>query len=167
MTDKDSLFTYINKLNIVFNKITADYSYLSSNITNLLNNELILYDSLTELEISMNDLSINIQSILFIIEETKKQNEFENINYNENYIDYFEKEKEKEKKNDVLVNNTVKRMLPYLFLYLMLIDKESILNSSSFGNNNIDDKLNGCPNINNNDINNINKLNNMYIPDLD
>ena len=71
MTAKDNLIHYMNKLNYSFTKLTNDYNYISSNITKLLNNDVIPYEHLTDLDISMNDLSINIQTILIIIENTK------------------------------------------------------------------------------------------------
>lgn len=185
MDTKNNLDIYLNKLNFSFNKITDDYDYIFSNIK-LLNNEIIINELLTNLEISMNDLSINMQSILFIIknkksidEENKEKNE-EEYNYEENnheennHEDYNYEENKKnneeeynnediymENKNKVLINNTVKNMMPYLFLYLMLIDKESILNSSSFyskKNDNSNEILNGYPYL---------KTNNIYIPELD
>ena len=71
MTAKDNLIHYMNKLNYTFTKLTNDYNYISSNIEKLLNNDVIPYDHLTDLDISMNDLSINIQTILLIIENTE------------------------------------------------------------------------------------------------
>ena len=40
---------------------------------------------------------------------------------------------EKQKKNEVLVDNTIKKMLPVFLLCLMMFDNESILKSNSFG----------------------------------
>lgn len=175
MDTKNNLDIYLNKLNFSFNKITDDYDYIFSNIK-LLNNEIIINELLTNLEISMNDLSINMQSILFIIknkksidEENKKNNEeeynYEEYNHEENKEnneeEYNNEDIYMENKNKVLINNTVKNMMPYLFLYLMLIDKESILNSSSFyskKNDNSNEILNGYPYL---------KTNNIYIPELD
>jgi len=162
MDTKNNLDIYLNKLNFSFNKITDDYDYIFSNIK-LLNNEIIINELLTNLEISMNDLSINMQSILFIIKNKKSIDEENNHEENKknNEEEYNNEDIYMENKNKVLINNTVKNMMPYLFLYLMLIDKESILNSSSFyskKNDNSNEILNGYPYL---------KTNNIYIPDLD
>jgi len=47
-----------------------------------------------------------------------------------------------------LVDKTLKNMLPLFFFYLMAIDNNSILNSKTFGNLNINNNLNGEPKIN-------------------
>ena len=71
-------------------------------------------------------------------------------------------EYEKQKKTDVLVKNTIAKMLPLFLLYLMMCDNESILNSKTFGKNN-DEILNGIPN-----LNIVPDLNyDVYIPELD
>ena len=167
MTAKDNLIHYMNKLNYTFTKLTNDYNYISSNITNLLNNDVIPYDHLTDLDISMNDLSINIQTILLIIENTENTNEF-NIRDSTHPSVTSEleglkpSEYEKQKKIDVLVKNTITKMLPLFLLYLMLYDNESILNSKTFGKND-EEILNGIPN-----LNIVPDLNyDVYIPELD
>ena len=124
MTAKDNLIHYMNKLNYTFTKLTNDYNYISSNITNLLNNDEIPYDHLTDLDISMNDLSINIQSILFIIENAENSDKCHEEQVIKNQEEY-----EKQKKTDTLVNNTIINMLPIFLLCLMMFDKESILKS--------------------------------------
>jgi len=174
MTAKDNLIHYMNKLNYSFTKLTNDYNYISSNITKLLNNDVIPYEHLTDLDISMNDLSINIQTILIIIENTKNTENIENIDNTRELeglkpsqrelegFDPSELEYEKQKKTDLLVKNTLTRMLPIFLLYLMLYDNESILNSKTFGKNN-DETLNGIPN-----LNIIPELNyDVYNPELD
>ena len=174
MSAQDNLNNYITKLNNTFSKLTTDYNYISSNITKLLNVDIIPYGYLTDLDISMNDLSINIQSILFIIEnaienekaKANKNESDENNENNENYENYIkeqiinnDEQYEKHKKTEILVDNTMKKMLPVFLLCLMLYDNESILNSKSFGgiNKNPDDILTGLPNLNYD----------VYIPELD
>jgi len=148
----------MNKLNYTFTKLTNDYNYISSNITKLLNNDAIPYGYLTDLDISMNDLSINIQTILLIIENTEST-----INTRERDLENsLQLEYEKQKKNDVLVKNTITKMLPLFLLYLMMYDNESILNSKTFGKND-EETLNGIPN-----LNIVSDLNyDVYIPELD
>jgi len=158
MTAKDNLINNMNKLNYTFTKLTNDYNYISSNITKLLNNDAIPYGYLTDLDISMNDLSINIQTILLIIENTEST-----INTRERDLENsLQLEYEKQKKNDVLVKNTITKMLPLFLLYLMMYDNESILNSKTFGKND-EETLNGIPN-----LNIVSDLNyDVYIPELD
>ena len=166
MTAQDNLNNYITKLNNTFSKLTTDYNYISSNITKLLNVDIIPYGYLTDLDISMNDLSINIQSILFIIEnaiENEKAKENKSDKTDDNYIKEQiinnDEQYEKHKKTEILVDNTMKKMLPVFLLCLMMYDNESILNSKSFGgiNKNPDDILTGLPNLNYD----------VYIPELD
>ena len=153
-------------MNNTFSKLTTDYNYISSNITKLLNVDIIPYGYLTDLDISMNDLSINIQSILFIIEnaiENEKAKENKSDKTDDNYIKEQiinnDEQYEKHKKTEILVDNTMKKMLPVFLLCLMMYDNESILNSKSFGgiNKNPDDILTGLPNLNYD----------VYIPELD
>ena len=163
MTAKDNLIHYMNKLNYTFTKLTNDYNYISSNITNLLNNDEIPYDHLTDLDISMNDLSINIQTILLLVENSENTNEF---NLRDGTHPSVTRELdtgfEKQKKTDILVKNTIAKMLPLFLLYLMLYDNESILNSKTFGKND-EEILNGIPN-----LNIVPDLNyDVYIPELD
>jgi hypothetical protein len=175
MTAQDNLNNYITKLNNTFSKLTTDYNYISSNITKLLNVDIIPYGYLTDLDISMNDLLINIQSILFIIEnaienEKAKENESDekdekDDNYIKEQIINNDEQYEKQKKTEILVDNTMKKMLPVFLLCLMMYDNESILNSKSFGgiSKNPDNILNGLPN-----LNIVPDLNyDVYIPGLD
>ena len=163
MTAKDNLIHYMNKLNYTFTKLTTDYNYISTNITKLLNTEIIPYGHLTDLDISMNDLSINIQSILFIIKNANENDE----KYTTEHIIKNEEQYEKQKKTEVLVENTMQKMLPVFLLCMMMVDNESILKSNSFGNfcsfGNNNDILNGTPN-----LNSVPDLNyDVYIPELD
>jgi len=172
MTAQDNLNNYITKLNNTFSKLTTDYNYISTNITKLLNVDIIPYGYLTDLDISMNDLSINIQSILFIIEnaiENEKAKENESDKNDENYIKEQiinnDEQYEKQKKTEILVDNTMKKMLPVFLLCLMMYDNESILNSKSFGgiSKNPDDILTGIPNLN--IVPDL--IYDVYIPELD
>jgi hypothetical protein len=172
MTAQDNLNNYITKLNNTFSKLTTDYNYISTNITKLLNVDIIPYGYLTDLDISMNDLSINIQSILFIIEnaiENEKAKENESDKNDENYIKEQiinnDEQYEKQKKTEILVDNTMKKMQPVFLLCLMMYDNESILNSKSFGgiSKNPDDILTGIPNLN--IVPDL--IYDVYIPELD
>lgn len=165
MTAKDNLIHYMNKLNYTFTKLTNDYNYISSNITNLLNNDEIPYDHLTDLDISMNDLSINIQTILLLVENSENTMDTGFEKSREQIKGDLERkpsEFEKQKKTDILVKNTIAKMLPLFLLYLMMYDNESILNSKTFGKND-EEILNGIPN-----LNIVPDLNyDVYIPELD
>ena len=180
MSAIDNLFNYMNKLDDTFSKLTNDYNYISSNITKLLNVSVVPFGDLIDLDISMNDLSINIQSILFIIKnviecEENNENYKNDSKYIEAQILKNEEQFEKQKKTEVLVENTMQKMMPVFLLCMMMYDNESVLKSNSFcnfgknknnnnnNNNNDNNILNGSPNLN--IVSDI--ICDVYIPELD
>ena len=143
---------FINNLNKTFNKITINYNKIYSKIPELLNSYSLPFNNIIDLDTALNELSIQIQSILFIIEkeesnvESNVENNVENnVESNvESNVDIFN-----EIKKDKLVNTTITKMLPLFFYYLMLFDNESIINSKTFGESIKRNKnnLNGQPNL--------------------
>ena len=170
---------FISNLNNTFNKITNNYNKIYSKIPSLLNNYILPFNNIIDLDSSLNELSIQLQSILFIIERedsSKMENENNvvndgnndgnnddnNDNDSNNDNDGNNDNYEKEIKKDKIVNKTLIKMLPLFFYYLMMIDNESIINSKTFGESikksySINN-LNGQPNLDNIDnIDNIEK----------
>ena len=63
----------VNNINKTFNKITENYNNISSKIENSLNNYSIPYSIILDLDVSMTDLDIQLQSILFQIGRVENQ----------------------------------------------------------------------------------------------
>jgi hypothetical protein len=154
-----SINEFIAKLNKTFTDINKDFNYLRDKLPELLQNELMIPDDLLDLEISLSDLNVNLQLTCLKVseyehvltnnlndnkknEENKKNNlndkknedydKFEN-NIGNNLIDDLNKEINE---NGLLVNQTMKKFLPMMMMHMMLIDKNSILNSKTFCNKN-------------------------------
>ena len=175
--DDSNLSNTMTNMNKKLNNIKLNFGNLYSYIPNLLNNNIIIpYENLILLEMSINDLSVQLQSIFTVIKEENniEENEEENLEQN-NKLEYIteieglekiEGMEDKEnlyKHQNEIVNKTLIKIMPIYFLYLMMIDTESILNSARFGKSNADN-LTGNPcfypstteNLNNNKvINNI------------
>ena len=165
----------ISNINKTYNKIIDNYNNIYSKLPQYLNNYIIPYNTVVDLDVSMTDLSIQLQSILFIIESQEENSCKGNLDV-ELEIDIDVEQNEKDIKVDKIVDNTIVKMMPLFLLCLMMVDNESILHSSTFGksirnrfnnndnNDNINggkDKLNGLPNIN------LNKKNIENIDDID
>lgn len=129
---KDDISKSINSLNQIFKNITKSYNMLSSKMDIIIDKELLTYNNLINLEVSMNDLLININTILFTIDQSDIDNNIDT-------------ELENNKEVDNLINKTLINMMPLLMLYFMIIDNKSILNNPNFGklqDNNIKDDNN-------------------------
>ena len=62
---------YVEKLDNTFINITKNYNYIYENIHNNLNKKKIAYNELIDFEISLEDLAIQLNSLLFLF--MKKQ----------------------------------------------------------------------------------------------
>ena len=174
--DDANLSNTMTNMNKKLNNIKLNFGNLYSYIPNLLNNNIIIpYENLILLEMSINDLSVQLQSIFTIIKEENniEENAEENNTEENNKLEYIteieglekiEGMEDKEnlyKHQNEIVNKTLIKIMPIYFLYLMMIDTESILNSARFGKSNADN-LTGNPcfytstteNLNNNNVNN-------------
>lgn len=180
--DDTNLSNTMTNMNNKLNNIKLNFGNLYSYIPNLLNNNIIIpYENLILLEMSINDLSVQLQSIFTVI---KEENAEENVEQN-NKLEYIteikgfeniedtikiEDKEELYKHQTEIVNKTLIKMMPIYFLYLMMIDKESILNSSRFGKSNANN-LSGVPcfypSTNENLNNNNNNVNNNIDIELD
>ena len=133
--------SYINEIKSAFECIEKKYNKLFTNkndnllLLELLNNGSIPQGSLIDIEVSMRTLDIELQSALFIVESINVE-ELSRKQHLQNDLQH---------KTDKIINKTMSVMLPLFMLYLMTIDKDSILNSCTFGKFNND---------NNNDNNN-------------
>ena len=157
--------TYINEIKSAFTSIEKKYNKLFTNnndndndnllLLELLNNGSIPQGSLIDIEVSMRTLDIELQSALFIVESINIE-ELSRKQLLQNDL---------QRKTDKIIDKTMSAMLPLFMLYLMMIDKDSILNSCTFGkfNNDNNNYNNDINNGNNNGNNNSNSNNNTSI----
>ena len=119
--------SYLNELNDKFNTISSKYNIVSTKLPLLLNNNSISYNDLLDLEIAMIEFSVQLQSVIFKVENAENA---ENAESDRLESDRLESDN---KKIDSLVDNTLCNMMPLFLLCLMIADKDSILNSNGFG----------------------------------
>ena len=146
---------YVKKLEKYFSDLQRDFKDLTSKLPALLNRELINKDDLLDLEISMDDLAIQIQSAMFKIHQQDLENPARKYEENLNH-------------NETIDNETiVKKLLPLFFTYLMAVDKNSIINKQNFGNT-FDSLLQTQSTDVNNNVDNFdnidNNIDNIFIP---
>jgi len=146
------IIEYVEKLDKKFINITKDYKYIYDNIHNYLNDGKVSYNQLMDFEVSLEDLSIQltslvflfkqiqIDSVVFLFNQKKTNGKIDNNTINNN----------KETKVDYIIEKTIFNFLPCLFMYFMIFDKESILYAKDFIENKYD-------NINDNVNDNVNK----------
>ena len=179
---------YVEKIDNKMSSVNKDYKCIYENIHNYLNDGKITYQELMNFEVSLEDLSIQLNSLVFLFKQNQVQdimlensmnnmnnidtqdNNYEHFN-NEAKIKQYNKEIKKDKidtkmdtKIDYIIDKTIFNILPLIFFYFMVIDKESILYLKDFvesktqnnynTNNNIDinkeEYNNKCKNIINN-----------------
>ena len=136
---------YVRKLDKYFSDLQRDFKALTSKLPALLNRELINKDEfLFDLEISMDDLAIQIQSAMFKIHQQDLENPARKYEENLNH-------------NETIDNETIiKKLIPLLFTYLMAVDKNSIINKQNFGNSSVNSSVN----------NNVNTLDSLIQPQI-
>jgi hypothetical protein len=111
---------YVRKLDKYFSDLQRDFKALTSKLPDLLNRELINKDEfLFDLEISMDDLAVQIQSAMFKVQQ-------QDLLYN----------KGARGAEALDAEALAKELLPLFFTYLMAVDKNSIINKQNFGMNN-------------------------------
>ena len=113
-----------------------------------------------DFEISLEDLSIQINTLAFLFKQKEIENQNVSINFKE--LTY------KESKLDYIIEKTIFQFIPLLFIYFMIFDKESILYVKHFiENKNIN--VSRIPNINNsiNNSKNSNEGLEFIIEDVD
>ena len=168
---------YVEKIDNIITSINKDYKYIYDDIHNYLNDGKVSYDQLINFEVSLEDLSIQLNSLVFLFKQIqiesqvelfnpKKNNNYNTNNYNtnnykEDKIKQYIKEEQMNTKIDKIIDKTIFNILPLLFLYFMVIDKESILylkdfveNKNNKSNNTKEEEYNNkCKNIINNIFN--------------
>ena len=144
---------YVRKLDKYFCDLQRDFKALTSKLPVLLNRELINKDDfLFDLEISMDDLAIQIQSAMFKVHQQDLENPARKYEENLNHYETIDNE------------TIVKKLLPLFFTYLMAVDKNSIINKKSFGNT-FDSLLQTQSTVVNTNVDNIgNNSTDVFIP---
>ena len=122
---------YVEKLDNTFTSITKDYKYIYDNIHNYINDGKVSYNQLMDFEVSLEDLSIQLNSLVFLFKQIQIDSVVQLFN---------EKANNKESKIDYIVEKTIFNFMPLLFMYFMIYDKESILYAKDFIENKYENK---------------------------
>jgi hypothetical protein len=118
---------YVEKLDNTFTSITKDYKYIYEHIHNYINDGKVSYNQLMDFEVSLEDLSIQLNSLVFLF----KQIQIDSV------VHLFNEKvsNTKESKVDYIIEKTLFNFMPLLFIYFMIYDKESILYAKDFVEN--------------------------------
>jgi hypothetical protein len=148
------IIEHVEKIDNKINTVIKDYKYIYDNIHNYLNDGKVSYHDLIDFEISLEDLSIHLNSLVFLF----KQKQTECINYN-SFETNTNNTNNTETKLDYVIDKTIFHFIPLLFIYFMIFDKESILYAKDFienkyNNNNNNNNNNNSSNSNNSSNNN-------------
>ena len=144
------IIEYVEKLDTRFDNITKDYKYIYENIHNYLNDGKVSYNQIMDFEVSLEDLSIQLNSLVFLFKQiqidslvvlfnqkanqrntnsTNSTNDVETtLRYKESKLDNLDKLD----KLDSIIEKTLFHYIPLLFIYFMIFDKESILHMKDF-----------------------------------
>ena len=135
------IIEYVEKLDTMFVNITKDYKFIYENIHNYLNDGKVTYNQIMDFEVSLEDLSIQLNSLVFLFKQIQidslvllfNQNTNQrNTNSTNSANDVETTMKYKESKLDSIVEKTLFHYIPLLFIYFMIFDKESILHIKDF-----------------------------------
>ena len=135
------IIEYVEKLDTMFVNITKDYKFIYENIHNYLNDGKVTYNQIMDFEVSLEDLSIQLNSLVFLFKQIQidslvllfNQNTNQrNTNSTNSTNDVETTMKYKESKLDSIVEKTLFNYIPLLFIYFMIFDKESILHIKDF-----------------------------------
>lgn len=154
-----SSIEFINKLNKNFKDIKNDFDFLSKKLPELLNNDLMIPDDFIDFEISLSDLNVNLQLICMKINEFEYVLSQNSDSKTKQFSNELLNDRNEKKENDLLVSNTMTNFLPLMMMYMMLIDKNSILNSKTFSKKNNDSSGNS--------FNSIINENKIILPDIE
>ena len=128
------IIEYVELLDNKIMKINKNYNYISNNIHNYIKDGKINFDQLMDFEISLSDLDINISSLVFLFKQQELNNNVNELNYID-FVENYNIKYNKQNKIDYALNKTIFHGLPLLFIYFMIIDKESILYIKEFVEN--------------------------------
>jgi hypothetical protein len=140
------IIEYVEKLNNKFTGITKDYKYIYENIHNYINDGKVSYNQLMDFEVSLEDLSIQLNSLVFLFKQIQIESVVFLFNQKSNRINSKNNENNENNQNnteikvDYIVEKTIFNFMPLLFVYFMIYDKESILYAKDFIENKYDNK---------------------------
>ena len=135
---------YVEKIDERMSKINKNYKYIYENIHNYLNDGKIGYEQLMDYELSLQNLSIELNKLVYLfnqqdMNENNTINHINHIKYNNNNNNKQNIEKiykidtiNKMDKIDYALDKTIFHFLPLLFMYFMIFDNESILYIKNF-----------------------------------
>jgi hypothetical protein len=142
---------YVEKIDERMSKINKNYKYIYENIHNYLNDGKIGYEQLMDYELSLQNLSIELNKLVYLFNQQDmnenntinhiKYNNKNNNNNNDNNNDNDKQNIEKVYKMDTInkmdkidyaLDKTIFHFLPLLFMYFMIFDNESILYIKNF-----------------------------------
>jgi hypothetical protein len=127
---------YVRKLDKYFCDLQRDFKALTSKLPVLLNRKLINKDELLfDLEISMDDLAVQIQSAMFKVQQ-------QDLLYNKGARGAESLDAEALDAEALDDEALTKKLLPLFFTYLMAVDKNSIINKQNFGNSSVNSGAN-------------------------
>ena len=134
------IIEYVEKLDTRFNNITKDYKYIYDNIHNYLNDGKISYYQLMDFEVSLEDLSIQINSLVFLFKQKQNENYINSTNKSIPELNNTKDKDTKDTKLDYIIDKAIFQFMPLLFIYFMVFDKESILYAKDFIENKYESK---------------------------
>jgi hypothetical protein len=130
---------FVTNLTKNINDVIKDLTYLNNKLPFLLNNEFMFPDDLLDMEISLNDLNVHLQLTCMKVEELEHariSSQQDNNKYNKEETETKTETKTQTKEhldNKLIIKQTFSNFLPFMMMYMMLIDKDSILHSKTFG----------------------------------
>ena len=128
------IIEYVELLDNKIININKNYKYIYNNIHNYIQDGKITFDQLLDFDISLLNLDINLSSLVFLFKQQDINNNVNELNYS-NFVENYNIKYNKQDKIDYALNKTIFHGLPLLFIYFMIIDKESILYVKEFVEN--------------------------------
>ena len=128
------IIEYVELLDNKIININKKYKYIYNNIHNYIKDGKINFEQLMDFDISLSDLDINISSLVFLFKQQELNNNVNELNYID-FVENYNIKYNKQNKIDYALNKTIFHGLPLLFIYFMIIDKESILYIKEFVEN--------------------------------
>ena len=128
------IIEYVELLDNKIININKKYKYIYNNIHNYIQDGKITFDQLLDFDISLSDLDINLSSLVFLFKQQDINNTVNELNYSK-FVENYNIKYNKQDKIDYALNKTIFHGLPLLFIYFMIIDKESILYIKEFVEN--------------------------------
>ena len=147
------IIEYVENLDTKFNNIKKDYKYIYDNIHNYLNDGKVSYNQLMDFEVSLEDLSIQLNSLVFLFKQIQIESVVYLFNQKTNKNIDTTNNINKETKVEYIVEKTMFHFIPLLFVYFMVFDKESILYAKDFIENKYDTKTYDTKSYDTNDTN--------------